>query len=132
MVRIVGYHIPSSCDKHHHFLKKKFGLNDRMVVSRRHSKLMENGTMGTVTTHTKLSGFQPLTFEPRMYSRSCIEEDDVKREKFSDKDTARESYLDTILTELAPSDVRLLVKAEEERRQCVGFHRYNVQTRADQ
>ena len=126
MVRIVGYHIPSSCDKHHHFLKKKFGLSDRIVVTKRHTKLQENGTMATVTTQTKLSGFQPLTYEPRMYSRSCIEEDDSKREKFSDKDTARESYLDTILTDLSPSDVRLLIKSEEERIQCSGFHRYKV------
>ena len=80
--------------------------------------------MADVITHTKLSGFQPLTYEPRMYSRSTIEEDDVKREKFCDKDKARESYLATILAELAPSDVRLLVKSEEELRQCQGFNRY--------
>ena len=77
----------------------------------------------TFQVDTKLSGFQPLTYEPRMYSRSCIEEDDVKRDRFSDKEVSRDSYLDSILQDMSPADVRLLVKAEEELNQCKGFTR---------
>lgn len=127
MVRIVGYHIPSSCDKHHHFLKKKFSLTDRMSTSTVTTKhqLQPNGkvTVMKEKVDTKLSGFQPLTYEPRMYSRSCIEEDDVKRDRFSDKEVSRDSYLESILQDMSPADVRLLVKAEEELNQCKGFTR---------
>ena len=99
MVRIVGFHIPSSCDKYHSFLRTKFGLKDR----------------------TSKGGYQPLTYEPRMYSRGMIEEDYVKRDMYKEK--GRSDYLATILQDLAPSDVRQLIKAEEEYHQCSGFRR---------
>ena len=68
-----------------------------------------------------MGGYQPLTYEPKLYSRILIQEDDVKQGKYRSED--RSFYLESILEDLAPGDVRRLVKAEEEFHQCKGFRR---------
>ena len=51
MVRIIGFHIPESCERYHHFLQKKFDLKDK----------------------TKHGSYQPLTYQPRLYTRGSSE-----------------------------------------------------------
>lgn len=54
-----------------------------------------------------------------------IEEDNLKQlqKNYKDSVTGRETYLKQILDELTPTDVRTLIKAEEELRQCNLFKR---------
>ena len=51
MVRIIGFHMPESCDKYRHFLQKKFNLNDK----------------------TKNGNYQPYSFQWRLYTRILIQ-----------------------------------------------------------
>ena len=51
MVRIIGFHMPESCDKYRHFLQKKFNLNDK----------------------TKNGNYQPYSFQWRIYTRILIQ-----------------------------------------------------------
>ena len=51
MVRIIGFHIPESCERYHHFLQTKFDLKDK----------------------TKHGSYQPFTYQPRLYTRGSSE-----------------------------------------------------------
>ena len=51
MVRIIGFHMPESCDKYREFLQKKFSLNDK----------------------TKNGNYQPYSFQWRIYTRLLIQ-----------------------------------------------------------
>ena len=51
MVRIIGFHMPESCDKYREFLQKKFNLNDK----------------------TKNGNYQPYSFQWRIYTRLLIQ-----------------------------------------------------------
>ena len=117
MVRIIGFHMPESCDKYRHFLQKKFNLNDK----------------------TKNGNYQPYSFQWRLYTRILIQvstevvlkydyicdgkkfnrnpittkihlfifkEDHEKQEMFAEQDNEREKYLTKILEEFSPADVR--------------------------
>ena len=103
MVRIVGYHIPPSCDKFHNFMIDKFGMKNRPGGSKRI--------------------YRPMTYESKLYTRLLIEEDKVKQANYSPSVKDPDTFVSTILEDLAPADVRHLVKAEEERLQCRGFVR---------
>ncbi len=93
MLRIVGYHIPKTLSTHRQFISTKFGLGK------------DYGDAGH-------SGKWPVTFTHRLYSRVNIEEDNVKQAKgnFQDKVCDREAYLESILEDLTPFDIRTLVK----------------------
>ncbi len=93
MLRIVGYHIPKTLSTHRQFISQKFNLGK------------EFGDEGHTTKW-------PVTYTHMIYSRVNIEEDMVKQGKknFRDEVTDRSLYLDPILEDLSPLDVRTLVK----------------------
>jgi len=96
MFNIVGFHIPQSlAGKHQSSILTKLGWH--------HSRL------------------QPIGHDRRLYCKSTLEEDSAKQEEFSDLD--RDQYLDSILENLTPQDVRLLVHAEDELSQTKVFTR---------
>ena len=51
MVRIIGFHIPNTCDKWRQFLVKKFDLNEK----------------------TKSGNYQPFTYHWSLYTRLLIQ-----------------------------------------------------------
>lgn len=64
-----------------------------------------------------------MTYESKIYTQLLIEEDKIKQEKYDEDDKDPETFIDRILVDLAPADVRQLIKAEEERAQCQNFIR---------
>jgi len=96
MFNIVGFHIPQNlAGKHQSSILGKLGWNQQ----RSH----------------------PIGYDRRLYCKSILEEDTAKQEDFSD--LCREQYLDSILENLTPQDVRLLVHAEDEVSQAKLFTR---------
>merc|ERR1711976_962647 len=59
----------------------------------------------------------------RVYSRVDTDDDIVKHKLYTPKNTDRSSYVDTILDDLTPNDVRVLIKTEEELSQTQHFTR---------
>jgi len=103
MVKIIGYHIPESASAHRQFISEKFALGS------------EYGTHGNAMKY-------PVTFEYRIHTKVKWD-DDVNKQKAFQNLQQREEYLDTILKEISPMDLRMLIKAEEELSQTNGFSR---------
>ncbi|XP_061510802.1 tubulin monoglutamylase TTLL4 isoform X2 [Anopheles gambiae] len=56
----------------------------------------------------------PLCFDKRIYTTGLSKTERLKHTQFIQKDMAREDYLNTILEELTPDDVRCLLLTEDE------------------
>ena len=88
MFNIVGFHIPK-------------------VIATKHQK--------TLAEKLKISNpHQSLGHDQRIYSRLRTAEDIAKCNKFSSDKLSREDYLDRIVTDLSPSDVRTIIRSEDE------------------
>ena len=89
MLNIVGFHIPRGiASKHQRTVKEKLNLKELKTKNIGH--------------------------DARLYSKLKTEDDIEKTNKFISDDITREDYLDAILKNLTPSDVRLLTRAEDE------------------
>lgn len=94
MVNILGYHIPNKCNEHQSLIKERF---------------------------PNCSKSQFLTFEWKIHCRILSNHDEHKQERF--QSLSKNEYLETILTELTPCDVRTLIKLEHEFSQLNHFRR---------
>jgi tubulin polyglutamylase TTLL4 len=67
----------------------------------------------------------PVTYQYSVYSRVNGNDDNEKQHKiiYNDTVTDRETYLESILEDLTPNDLRTLIKAEEELSQTKHFAR---------
>jgi len=109
MLKIIGYHIPRE--------EGKSG-NQRQFISEKFQLGPEYGSTGNASKY-------PIDHVYTIYSRVKIEEDVIKQKKdvFQELNVNREDYLDAILKDLSPMDVRTLVKSEEELSQTKSFTR---------
>jgi len=104
LLKIVGFHIPTTAANYRQFIADKFDLGPDYGV---------NGH----------SIMYPVTHNFRVYTKVEDNEDTIKQKLYNSCTTDRHSYLDNILEELAPNDVRTLIKAEEELNQTSHFTR---------
>merc|ERR1712008_556657 len=107
MLKIIGYHIPRSQNQSkREFISGKFDLGP------------DYGQNGNASKY-------PVDHEFLVYSRVLIQNDVIKQKlpAFQDSSINRDDYLETILKDLSPMDVRTLVKSEEEFSQTNNFTR---------
>ena len=97
MFNIVGFHIPK-------------------VIAAKHQKAIED--------KLKISrSEQSLGHDHRVYSRKRNKEDIAKTDQFARDELCREDYLDRILSDLSPADVRTIIRAEDELSQTCNWSR---------
>ena len=117
MVRIIGFHMPESCDKYRHFLQKKFSLNDKTKNGnyqpysfqwRLYTRILIQVNTKCGINPIRLGSRQKTQHKPYHYKihRFIFKEDHEKQEMFSEQDNERENYLTKILEEFSPADVR--------------------------
>ena len=106
ILRIVGYHIPKVSIAQRAFIAEKFGLGS------------EYGEAGDYVKN-------PVSHQYLIYTTVNEEEDTLKQSasKFKESCMDRESYLDSILENITPMDLRTLIKSEEEFSQARHFTR---------
>ena len=89
MFNIVGFHIPKEIGyKHNKVVKKKLNL----------AKF----------------GISNIGYDDKMYSKLKSEEDLIKLNKFTSNDLSHEKDIENILDDLSPSDVRTIIRSEDE------------------
>lgn len=94
MFNIVGFHVPQQ-------------------VATKHQQ--------RILSHTSCSNMKPLGHDKRMYSKDLTDEDLRKMEDYNN--TGREEYIENILDDLSPYDVKQLIRHEDENSQTEIFRR---------
>ena len=136
MIRIVGFHIPPTVSKHRDLIIDRFHLtkSQQIFLQEEEEKKTEeevrknadptpwNSDLSRLKTFRSYK-YQSVTFEPCVYSRCLSLEDDLKQGRYKETEWERSTYTESILTDLAPGDVKQLVKTEEELSQTKNFVR---------
>uniref|UniRef100_U5EQF5 Putative tubulin polyglutamylase ttll4 n=1 Tax=Corethrella appendiculata TaxID=1370023 RepID=U5EQF5_9DIPT len=65
----------------------------------------------------------PLCYDKRIYATSLSKTERIKHTQFMQREVTREEYLNTILDDLTPDDVRCLIATEDELARCAPLER---------